>query len=136
MSREERTLGSGWSVRVERIPSGEARLSRFCDHGWIEGTGHAPLCRRKATKRTTLRDSEGRLVDSLECCDLPGCLRRDLDAHFREAQAATAPPREARAEEPIRDIFDDLDDGLVGGEEEDRIFAMLDAHDREGGHND
>jgi len=123
----------GYTVEVERLLKDEARSDQFCDHGWVGGYGDPPICRRKARRRVILFDSEGRLVASLECCDRPGCLSRDLGSHFLEVQAATASPSKARTEVRWRrDIFDDLDDGLLDRDEADRLFAMLDAHDLDG----
>lgn len=123
----------GFTVEVERLLKGEARMSQFCDHSWVKGYGDLPICRRKARRRLIICDSEGRLCSISECCDRPGCFESNLDGFLVEVLRSNLPPSEARTEKPVHDIFDDLDDGLLDRDEADRLFAVLDAHDAAGG---
>lgn len=122
----------GFTVEVERLLKGEARMSQFCDQDWVKGIGYPPICRRKARRRLIICDSEGRLCSISECCDRPGCFESMLDGFLVEVLRSNLPPSEARTEKPVRDIFDDLDDGLLDRDEADRLFAMLDANDAAG----
>jgi hypothetical protein len=92
MEIRDNFLGTSCTLTIEPVARGKAR-ERYCDNDWIGGVGDPPICRRKPTRRLTLRDSQDRVLVVSECCARRGCLQAHLEVrHGQEALAQDGAP--------------------------------------------